>query len=97
MGYILPIILVIVSYFLGVYFASQGLKSITDRPLAYSSETIVFILTILFGWIPTFIALYLSYINVGLLFTGILLLVRFVLMPTVLNNKVKSFMEKNHI
>lgn len=97
MAYIFPIILIFVSYLLGVYFAQQGLRSEIDRPLAYRSETILLILTILFGWILTFIGLYLAYKIAGLIFAIILLLVRFVLMPTLFNNKIKSFMEKNHI
>ena len=97
MQYVLPIILMVASYFLGAYFAYQGLKSRIDRPLAYSSEIIVFALTILFGWVPTFIALYLAYMDGGLLFVGMLLLVRFVFMPTLFNDRIKSFMERNGI
>ena len=97
MQYVLPIILIIVSYLLGVYFANQGIRNKIERPLAYSSETILFILTILFGWVLTFIGLYLVYIDAGIFFAVILLIVRFIFLPIVFNNKVKSFMERNHI
>ncbi len=97
MQYLLPIILIIISYLLGVYFAHQGLRNEMDRPLAYRNETIIFVLTILFGWVPAFLSLYLAYRNSGLLFLVILLVVRFVFMPTIFNNKIKYFMEKNGI
>lgn len=97
MEYILPVTLIIISYFLGVYFSNQGLRDKISRPLVYINETILLTLTILFGWVLTLVALYLAYRDSGLLFTLTLFLVRFVFMPTLLNNRVKGFMEKNGI
>lgn len=97
MEYVLPIVLVLVSYILGVYFAFQGLRSASDKPLAYSSHKVTFVLTLVFGWLPSIVAFYLAYKNVSLIFTVFLALARFILMPTLLNNSFKSFMDKKGI
>jgi len=97
MEYLLPSILIIISYFLGTFFAFQGLRDPIDKPLIYNKESITLTLTILFGWVPVGIALYLAYINVNLLFAIILVVVRFIILPTILNNKMKKFMDKKGI
>ena len=97
MEYLLPITLIILSYLSGTYFSYQGLRSVIDRPLVYSNELVVLTLTVLFGWIPTFFALYLAYENSGLFFAIILVVIRFIFMPTTLNDKIKSHMDKKGI
>ena|SRR3989344_10675 len=97
MQYILPIVLTALSYLFGVYFAYQGLRDVIDRPLAYRNETVILLLTILLGWIPILISLYLAYKTSGLIFVIILFLVRFILLPTILNDKIKIIMMKKGI
>jgi len=97
MAYVLPSILIVVSYFLGSYFAFQGLRDSIDKPLLYNNESITVILTILFGWAPVGIALYLAYRDVGLFFVVVLIVVRFIIMPTILNNKIKKFMDRKGV
>ena len=63
MQYLLPIILTVISYIFGVYFAHQGLRNIMERPLIYKSEALLLILTIVFGWIPVIVAVYLGFKN----------------------------------
>ena len=89
----IPIILTIISYVCGVYFGHQGLRSPIDRPLAYSNESILLILTLLFGWLPLATAFYLAF-KISLLFLIILILVRFVIAPTLLNNLFISLLNK---
>ena len=97
MEYLLPIALIVLSYLSGAYFAYQGLRNVIDRPLAYSNELVVLILTILFGWAPTLLALYLAYKNSGLFFAIILVVVRFIFMPTALNDRIKIYMDNGGI
>ncbi len=97
MEYLLPTVLALVSYLLGVYFAHQGLRSVIDRPLAYRNENVTLALTVIFGWVPLFVALYLGYKGSGWLFALGLLVVRFVLLPTLLNDPIKKFMDKKGI
>lgn len=84
-----------VSYFLGVYFSIQGLRNYLDRPLLYRNESVILLLTIIFGWIPTFVAVYLSYKNISIWFALILIVVRFIILPTFLNDNIKKIMDKN--
>ena len=97
MEYILPIILIVASYFLGSFFAFQGLRDSIDKPLIYNNESITITLTILFGWIPVGLALYLAYIDVNLLFAVILIVFRFIIISTILNEKLKKFMDEKGI
>ena len=92
MPYLLPIILIMMSYLFGTYFAYQGLRNEIDRPLAYSSEPLLLFLVFLFGWIPLFVSLYLAYIGPGLFFVGVLLVVRFIVMPTIFNEKIRKYL-----
>ena len=96
MEYLLPSILTIISYFLGSFLGFQRLRDPVERPLIYT-EIVLFILTVFFGWLPVGIAFYLAYININLLFAIILILIRFIIMPSLLNNKLKTFMNKNGI
>ena len=84
----------IVSYMLGTFFVFQGLRNPIDKPLVYSSESVTFFLTILFGWIPVGVALYLAYINTNVFFVVTLVIVRFVVLPTILNDRIKKFRDK---
>src|SRR3989338_4515317 len=97
MEHLLPSILIIVSYILGTFFAFQGLRDPIDKPLVYSSEFVTISLTILFGWLPVGVALYLAWINSNLLFVVALIVVRFVIFPTMLNKSMKKFMDKKGI
>ncbi|OHA27288.1 MAG: hypothetical protein A3C06_00505 [Candidatus Taylorbacteria bacterium RIFCSPHIGHO2_02_FULL_46_13] len=97
MEHLLPSILIIVSYILGTFFAFQGLRDPIDKPLVYSSEFVTISLTILFGWLPVGVALYLAWINSNLLFVVALIVVRFVILPTMLNKSMKKFMDKKGI
>ena len=94
MSYILPSLLVLLSYLLGVYFASQGMRSAIDKPLIYNNELLLITLTILFGWIPLVSGIYSAFRNSGLIFAAILILIRFLLLPTLFNNKIKNLMDK---
>ena len=94
MHYLLPITLVILSYFLGVYFAFQGLRNPINRPLIYRNEGLIFILNILFGWVPLIIAVYLALKYIGLIFALVIIVVRFILLTSLLNDKIKSFLDK---
>lgn len=89
----IPIILMIVSYLLGTYFAYQEQRSILDKPLVYANKRFLFILIILFGWIPTFISLYLAYLYSGMYFAVMLFLARFLFMPA-FNGTIKTFMDR---
>ena len=97
MEYLLPIIFIVISYVLGTFFAFQGLRNPVNRPLVYSSELVTLFLTILFGWVPVGVALYLAYINTNLFFVVTLIIVRFVILPTALNNRMKKFIDKKGI
>lgn len=97
MEYLLPSIIIIVSYFLGTYFAFQGLRDPMDKPLVYNNGSLVLVLNILFGLAPVLVALYLAYVNVSLFFVTILIVVRFMILPTILNIKIKEFMDKKGI
>lgn len=94
MQYLVSIILVIVSYIFGSYFAIQGLKNEIDKPLFYSNEKILFTLTFLFGWLPFFASLYIAYIDSGILFATAVFIVRFVILPTTFNGLMKKIDEK---
>lgn len=97
MEYLLPSILIVTSYLLGSFFAFQVLRSPIDRPLIYSNNSLILILTILFGWIPFGISLYLAYRNASLFFVIILILARFFILPTMFNEKFKKFMDQKGI
>lgn len=97
MIYIFPSILILLSYLLGVYFAFQGQRSVIDKPLIYSNEFVLIILTVLFGWAPLIGGVYLAFNNVGLFFVLLLIITRFILLPPLFNNKIKSFMDKKQI
>lgn len=97
MMYLVPIILVLLSYLLGVYFSIQGLRSVMERPLIYKNELILFMLTISFGGIPLIIGVYLAFKTSGLLFVLLLIIGRFLLLPTLFNDKIKRFMKKKGI
>ena len=94
MTYLLPSILVLFSYLFGVYFAYQGTRSIIDRPIICNNELILITLTILFGWFPLIVGIYLAFRYSGLVFVLILAVIRFILLPTLLNHKIKNFMNK---
>lgn len=97
MEYILPSILVAVSYFLGTFLVFQWHRDPIDKPLIYNNKLITRTLMILFGWVPIVVAVYLAYVNVSLFFVMILIVVRFIILPAILNNKIKEFMDKNGI
>lgn len=94
MIYLSPSILVVFSYLLGVYFAHQGMRNVIDRPLLYSNELILITLTVLFGWIPLVIGIYLALREASLFFAFLLIIIRFLLLPTLFNDKIESFMNK---
>jgi len=94
MIYLYPSILILVSYILGVYFAHQGMRGVINRPIIYNNEVILFALTLLFGWVPLVIGVYLAFTDSSLVFVLILTIVRFVLLPTLFNDKIESFMNK---
>lgn len=99
MQYLFSIILTIISYLFGVYFSTQGLRSVIDRPLIYSfgilSEVILFILNLLFGWVLAFVSLYVAYKSSGILFAVIISIIRFIILPMLFNDKIQNFMKKN--
>lgn len=97
MQYLIPSILTIISYVLGTYFAFQELRNPIEKSLAYRSESTIFFLTILFGWMPIAVALYLSYVNTNSFFLAILVVVRFIILPTILNDRIKKFMDEKGI
>jgi ABC-type bacteriocin/lantibiotic exporter with double-glycine peptidase domain len=74
----------------------QGLRDPMDRPVIYNESNTLF-LTIVFGWIPVVIALYLAYININVFFIIILIVARFFILPTIFNNKLKKFMDKKGV
>lgn len=88
--YTIPIILVLISYFLGTYLAEQGLRSPVERPVIYKNEPSLIFLAIIFGWSPIVIALYLGFRDEGVIFALVLAFFRFVILPTILNNKIRS-------
>ena len=90
---IIAIILTSISYLFGTYLAYQGLRSPIDRPLAYSNESILLALTLLCGWLPLAIAIYFAF-KISLVFLIIIILARFIVAPTLLNNLFISLMNK---
>jgi len=70
------------------------MRGVIDRPLIYNNELILITLTILFGWAPLAIGVYLAFKDSGLIFVLILIIVRFLLLPTLFNDKIESFMNK---
>jgi hypothetical protein len=94
MVYIIPITLTLVSYLFGVYFANQGLRDEISRPLIYSSDFVIMSLIFLFSWVPMILALYLGFRNTNWITLVVLLLMRFTVLPTFFNNKIKRFMDK---
>lgn len=94
MEYIFPILLTTLSYLFGVYFAHQGLRNEIERPLIYSSGILLFVLTILFGIVPFAAALFLGFTNVGLGFSLALLVVRFLILPSLFNDWFGAFLSK---
>ncbi len=97
MEYLLLFSLIMLSYIAGIYWGHQGLRNAIDRPLLYSNELALFTLTILFSWVPIFIALYLALRDMGLVFVLILVAVRFIVLPTLFNNFIQDFMNKKGI
>ncbi len=97
MDYLLPSVLMVFSYILGVYLAHQGLREKIDRPLFYTNDNVVFLLTILFGWLPALVSLYLAYVNLGWIFASTLFIIRFLVMTTLFNDKIFNFMNRKGI
>ena len=89
---ILPITLTIFSYILGVYTGYQGLRLPVDRPVIYS-ETFLFILTLVLGWFPALVAIYLAF-RISIVFLIILVLARFLVLPTIFNDPITSLIDK---
>ena len=81
-----------ISYLFGTFFAKQGTRSVLDRPIIYS-ETSLFLLTIIFGWLMSIYVCYLVFLIYGLLGIFVFLLIRFILLPTIFNNLIFKYMK----
>jgi hypothetical protein len=90
---ILPVTLTIVSYILGTYFAYQGLRNPIDKPVVYNNEVVLLSLIMVFGWAPIMVAIYFAF-KISLLSVLMLLLLRFLILPTAFNNLFISLMNK---
>lgn len=91
MIYVITLALVIISHILGSYFSIQGLRGPVNRPIIYKSEIVIFLLVIIFGWIPLILALYISVTSVGIIYSFFLLILKTLILPSVFN--LKKFMD----
>jgi len=94
MIYLLPSVLILVSYLFGVYFAHQETRGVIERPLMYRGELTLLTLTLLLGWVPLVIGIYLAFQKSRLIFSLLLIMIRFILLPTLFNNRIKNFMNE---
>lgn len=92
--YLLPSVLVLLSYVFGVYFAHQASRDVIDRPLLYNNRLILIALVILFAVIPFVAAIYLAIKDSDLIFVSLLVITRFLLLPALFSNKIDGFMDR---
>jgi hypothetical protein len=92
-----PLLLIIISYIFGFYFGTQGTRDVIDRPLFWSEHPhLLFLVSILTGWLLSFYATYLGFLAMGWWYALLLLLLRFVIFPTFFNNHFLRLLKRFH-
>lgn len=96
MNYLIPL-LTLISYICSVFFVTQEQRTPLERPLVYGSGNFLWISILLFGLGPMAIAGYLSFLSFGWVGLLTLVVIRFVILPTLFNKAVKRFMDRKGI